>query len=166
MLVSIVSKDKKNVYTTRTGDINIGVSNLVGVKSPEKGALMINGTCFGVFPADVLEDIVVGIHKAVEVVFSDKDRDFGVVKGCSIHKNGNYVVNLFDGSDDEVWLEVHETSDELCEGAWNIINNLNNNCSDEYDYNLLHKRWEFEQKKEKGEEVDDYLEETNLFDFD
>lgn len=166
MLVSIVSKDKKNVYTTRTGDINIGVSNLVGVKSPEKGALMINGTCFGVFPADVLEDIVVGIHKAVGIVFSDEIAEFGIINQYDVHKGGNYVVNLFDGSDDGIWLEVHKTSDELCEAAWNVINNLNNNCSDEYDYNLLHKRWEFEQKKEKGEEVDDYLEETNLFDFD
>lgn len=166
MLVSIVSKDKKNVYTTRTGDINIGVSNLVGVKSPEKGALMINGTCFGVFPADVLTDIIFNIHKAVGIVFSDEIAEFGIINQYDVYKGGNYVVNLFDGSDDGIWLEVHKTSDELCEAAWNVINNLNNNCSDEYDYNLLHKRWEFEQKKEKGEEVDDYLEETNLFDFD
>lgn len=166
MLVSIVSKDKKNVYTTRTGDINIGVSNLVGVKSPEKGALMINGTCFGVFPADVLTDIIFNIHKAVGIVFSDEIAEFGIINQYCVNKGENYVVNLFDGSDDGIWLEVHKTSDELCEAAWNVINNLNNNCSDEYDYNLLHKRWEFEQKKEKGEEVDDYLEETNLFDFD
>lgn len=106
-MLAIVSKGFDNIVFCSSGDLSISLNNCIGLESSatdRKVILLINNLPMGRFPLEIAKDIINKIRLLLTGCFHKEI----VIDGIGISPESHYLLNLYDGEEDDTWYEISE----------------------------------------------------------